>query len=103
MTEDETRRGVRSVWPRDRPPTDCGAFCLPSTLAAIKSLDLQLCDCDGVVARGVVTRAIAHLDASLILHLTGPHTPPTSRRRPTNWQPYEVTAPRCGVGPQGAE
>jgi hypothetical protein len=98
MTEDEARRGVRSVWPRDRPPADCDAFCLPSTLAAIKSLDLQLCDCDGVVARGVVTRAIAHLDTSLLLHLTGPHPPLTpARRRRTSWRPYAVHAPRPGT------
>lgn len=49
---------------------------LPDTMAAtlttIQRLDLHLVDCDGALARGIVLRAIAHLEVSLLEYLTGP-------------------------------
>ena len=41
-------------------------------LAAISYLNLTLCDCDGPVARGIVNRAIGHLQKALREQLTGP-------------------------------
>jgi hypothetical protein len=43
-----------------------------TTLDAIRRLDLHRVDCDGPVARGILTRAIAYLEASLRTQLTGP-------------------------------
>jgi hypothetical protein len=45
---------------------------IDATLDAIRWLDRQLADCEGPVARGIVARAIAHLEAALLAHLTGP-------------------------------
>lgn len=54
--------------PIDRRPSPVR---LADTLDAIDRLELQLTDCDGPVARGIVQRAVAHLEASLLQHLTG--------------------------------
>ena len=72
---------------------------MTDTLAAIRQLDLHICDCEGEVARGIVRRAIGHLEQSLQVHLTGPHTPNPARQRRANWRPYEITAPRPGRRP----
>lgn len=45
---------------------------VPATLDATRLLDLLLVACDGSVARGIVMRAITHLENSLNEHLTGP-------------------------------
>jgi len=49
---------------------------IDATLDAIRRLDLQLADCEGPVARGIVTRAIAHLEAASVELLTGPPRTP---------------------------
>lgn len=43
-----------------------------ATLDAIRRLDLQLGDCDGSIARGIVSRAIRYLEHDLLEQLTGP-------------------------------
>lgn len=57
--------------PRDQVPSRPDQDPL-STLATINRLDAQLGDCDHALARGIVTRAIAHLERDLLVHLTGP-------------------------------
>lgn len=42
-----------------------------ATLDAIRRLDDALVDCKGKIARAIVNRAIAHLEADLRHHLTG--------------------------------
>jgi hypothetical protein len=51
-----------------------------ATLDAIRRLDLHLVDCDGPIARGIVSRAIRYLEADLRLQLTGPRVRPPEGR-----------------------
>jgi hypothetical protein len=58
---------------------------LRDTLDAIHILDMRLVDCDGRLSRRIVSRAIEHLEASLLAHVTGPHT----KWKVTNWNVIE--------------
>jgi hypothetical protein len=50
-----------------------------ATLDAIRRLDRHLADCDGPIARGIVSRAIRYLEDDLRLQLTGPRRPLRAR------------------------
>jgi hypothetical protein len=50
-----------------------------ATLDAIRRLERHLVDCDGPIARGIITRAMQYLEADLRRQLTGPRRPPEVR------------------------
>lgn len=64
---------------------------LAATMDALRRLDLHLVDPEtGLLARGILTRAIAHLETSLLEHLTGQGY--VRRRRVTDYrsEPLEL-------------